>query len=151
MAYLYLVTSMTAIAAVSNRRDYSRHVGVGLIALAALLVLLLSVRPFGNQVEYSRHTRTQADIQEINRQLKLYKTMNGFYPTTEQGLQALVLRPDTDPRPLHWHQLHKELPKDPWQNDYVYVCPGIKHRDTYDLYSAGPSRKPGAGTDDWGE
>jgi general secretion pathway protein G len=137
--------------AASSRRDYSRHVGIGLITLAALLVLLLSIRPFGNQVEYGRHTRVQADIQGIGTQLKLYESINGFYPTTEQGLRALVVQPDTDPRPTRWHQLCKDVPKDPWQNDYIYMCPGQRHPESYDLYSAGPSRKPGAGTDDWGE
>jgi general secretion pathway protein G len=43
------------------------------------------------------------------------------------------------------------VPKDPWQNNYIYICPGIKNPNGYDLYSAGPSRKPGAGTDDWGD
>jgi general secretion pathway protein G len=77
--------------------------------------------------------------------------MNGFYPTTEQGLQALVTRPDTDPQPTRWYQLFKDVPKDPWQNTYIYRCPGIKHPDSYDLFSAGPDRKPDTSDDDWGE
>ena len=84
---------MSATAVTRSWRDYSRHVSVALIALAALLVLLLSVRPFGNQVEYNKHARIQADIQGISRQLKLYQSMNRFFPTTDQGLRALVDEP----------------------------------------------------------
>jgi general secretion pathway protein G len=73
--------------------------------------------------------------------------MNGFYPTTEQGLQALVTQPNTDPKPTRWYQLYKELPKDPWGSDYIYRCPGLKNPNGYDLYSAGPDRKPDT-TDD---
>jgi general secretion pathway protein G len=46
--------------------------------------------------------------------------------------------------------LYKELPKDPWQKDYIYVCPGVKDPSGYDLYSAGPDRKPDTADDDWG-
>jgi len=87
---------------------------------------------------------------EYARQLKLYESMNGFYPTTEQSLQALVTQPETDPRPTRWYQLYKELPKDPWQNDYIYLNPGLKNPNGYDLYSAGPDRKPDTADDDWG-
>ena len=120
------------------------------VTIIALLLGTAIYKLTGN-VEYARDTRVRADIQGISTQLRLYESMNGFYPTTEQGLQALVVQPDTDPRPTRWYQLYKEVPKDPWQNDYVYMCPGIKHPESYDLYSAGPSRKAGAGTDIWGD
>ena len=120
------------------------------VTIIALLLGTAIYKLTGN-VEYSRHVRVAADIQGINTQLKLYESMNGFFPTTDQGLQALVTQPDSDPRPTRWYQLYKEMPKDPWQNNYIYICPGLKNPNSYDLYSAGPSRKPGAGTDDWGD
>jgi len=120
------------------------------VTIIALLLGTAIYKLTGN-VEYARDTRVRADIQGINTQLKLYESMNGFFPTTDQGLQALVVQPDTDPRPTRWYQLYKEMPKDPWQNNYIYICPGLKNPNSYDLYSAGPSRKPGAGTDDWGD
>ena len=92
----------------------------------------------------------QADVQAIKTQLELYESMNGFYPTTEQGVQALVTRPTTDP-PARWYQLFKQPPKDPWGSDYIYRCPGQKHPDNYDLYSAGLDRRPDTEDDDWGE
>src|SRR3989442_11237568 len=89
------------------------------IMLVVTIIALLmgaAIYKLGGNVEYSRHVLIGADIQGINTQLKLYESMNGFLPTTEQGLQALVAQPDTDPRPVRWYQLYKELPKDPWQN-----------------------------------
>jgi len=122
-----------------------------LVVTIIALLLGTAIYKLGGNVEYSRHVRVAADIQGINTQLKLYESMNGFFPTTDQGLQALVTQPDTDPRPTRWYQLYKEMPKDPWQNNYIYICPGLKNPNSYDLYSAGPSRKPGAGTEDWGD
>ena len=122
-----------------------------LVVTIIALLLGAAIYKLGGNVEYSRHVRVAADIQGINTQLKLYESMNGFFPTTDQGLQALVTQPDTDPRPTRWYQLYREMPKDPWQNNYIYICPGIKNPNSYDLYSAGPSRKPGAGTEDWGD
>ena len=122
-----------------------------LVVTIIALLLGTAIYKLGGNVEYSRHVRVAADIQGINTQLKLYESMNGFFPTTDQGLQALVTQPDTDPRPTRWYQLYREMPKDPWQNNYIYICPGIKNPNSYDLYSAGPSRKPGGGTEDWGD
>jgi general secretion pathway protein G len=122
-----------------------------LVVTIIALLLGAAIYKLGGNVEYSRHVRVAADIQGINTQLKLYESMNGFFPTTDQGLQALVIQSDTDPKPTRWYQLYKDMPKDPWQNNYIYICPGIKNPNSYDLYSAGPSRKPGAGTDDWGD
>jgi general secretion pathway protein G len=94
--------------------------------------------------------RVQADVQAIKTQLQLYESMNGFFPTTDQGLQALVSQPQSDPRPTRWYQLFKELPKDPWGHDYIYRDPGLKNPGGYDLYSAGPDRMPDTSDDDWG-
>ncbi len=119
------------------------------VTIIALLMGAAIYKLSGN-VEYAKHTRVSGDIQGISTQLKLYESMNGFLPTTEQGLQALVVQPSTDPRPTRWYQLYKEMPKDPWQNDYIYLNPGRKNPNGYDLYSAGPDRKPDTADDDWG-
>jgi len=124
-----------------------------IMIVVTIIALLLgtAIYKLGGNVEYARHTRVQADIQGIGTQLRLYESMNGFYPTTEQGLQALVTQPSNDPLPSRWYQLYKEMPKDPWQNIYIYRCPGIKNPSGYDLYSAGPDRVPDTPDDDWGE
>ncbi len=121
--------------------------------VVTIIALLLGAAIYwqrGN-VEYARATRVDADVQGINTQLKLYESMNGFFPTTEQGLQALVIQPDTDPKPTRWYQLYSQIPKDPWQNPYVYRCPGTKNPNNYDLFSAGPDRKPDTADDLWGQ
>jgi general secretion pathway protein G len=120
------------------------------VTIIALLLGTAIYKLTGN-VEYARDTRVRADIQGINTQLKLYESMNGFFPTTDQGLEALVVQPDTDPKPTRWYQLYRDVPKDPWQNNYIYVCPGIKNPSSYDLYSAGPDRKPNTADDIWGD
>ena len=123
-----------------------------MIVVGIIVILLgLAINKIGNPTGFAKTTAVRADVQAIGTQLKLYESMNGFYPTTEQGLQALVAKPDTDPQPSRWFQLLKDVPKDPWQNNYIYRCPGIKHPDSYDLYSAGPDRKPDTQDDDWGD
>ena len=121
--------------------------------VVTIIALLLSaaIYKLSGNVEYARHTRIQGDISGIGTQLKLYESMNGFYPTTEQGLQALVTQATSEPRPSRWYQLYKDVPKDPWQNVYIYRCPGVKNPGSYDLYSAGPDRLPDTADDDWGE
>ena len=123
-----------------------------MIVISIIVVLLgLAISKIGNPTGFAKSTAVRADVQAIGTQLKLYESMNGFLPTTEQGLQALVTQPDTDPRPTRWYQLFKEVPKDPWQNPYIYRCPGIKNPTGYDLYSAGPDRLPDTADDDWGQ
>jgi general secretion pathway protein G len=124
------------------------------IMLVVTIIALLmgaAIYKMTGSVEYSKHVKISADIQSINTQLKLYESMNGFFPTTEQGLQALVVQPDSDPKPSRWYQLFQDRPKDAWQSDYVYRCPGTKNPNGYDLFSPGPDRKPDTADDDWGQ
>jgi general secretion pathway protein G len=123
-----------------------------IMLVVTIIGLLLTAAIFGfrGNVEYSRRVRVQGDIQGITTQLKLYESMNGFYPTTDQGLRALTVQPDTDPKPSRWLQLFDKVPKDPWQSDYIYRCPGLKNPNGFDLYSAGPDRVPDTADDDWG-
>ena len=93
----------------------------------------------------------KSDIQGITSQLRLYESINGFLPTTEQGLQALVTQPSTEPRPTRWYQLFKKVPKDPYGSNYIYLCPGRRNPNGFDLYSAGPDRKADTADDNWGE
>jgi general secretion pathway protein G len=121
-----------------------------LVVTIIALLLGAAIYKLGGNVEYSRHVRIASDIQGINTQLKLYESMNGFFPSSEQGLQALVVQPSSDPQPTRWYQLYKELPKDPWNNNYIYLNPGRKNPNGYDLYSAGQDRKADTADDDWG-
>ena len=119
------------------------------VTIIAILMGAAIYKLAGN-VEIAKHTAVSADVQALGTQLKLYESMNGFFPTTEQGLQALVTPPESDPKPARWYQLFKEVPKDPWHNNYIYRCPGIKNPGGYDLFSAGPDRIADTADDDGG-
>ncbi len=97
-----------------------------LVVSIIVIILGVAISKLGNTTAIAKTMRVQADVQAIKTQLQLYESMNGFYPTTEQGLQALVTQPDKDPRPARWYQLFKEMPKDPWGNEYIYRCPGLR-------------------------
>jgi len=115
-----------------------------------VIILGVAISKLGNTTAIAKTMRVQADVQAIKTQLQLYESMNGFFPTSEQGLQSLVTQPQNDPRPTRWYQLFKELPKDPWGSDYIYRNPGLKNPGGYDLYSAGPDRQADTSDDDWG-
>jgi general secretion pathway protein G len=121
-----------------------------LVVSIIVIILGVAISKLGNTTGIAKSMRVQADVQAIKTQLQLYESMNGFYPSTEQGLQALVSQPQNDPRPTRWYQLFKEMPKDPWGSDYIYRNPGVKNSGGYDLYSAGPDRQPDTSDDDFG-
>jgi general secretion pathway protein G len=108
--------------------------------LAGLIVPRIMDRP-----EEARRTKASIQIQAIEQALKLYKLDNGEYPTTEQGLQALVEAPSVGRLAKRWRKegyLEKgKVPKDPWGYDFVYIAPGL-HGD-FDLMSYGPDGEPG--------
>ena len=106
--------------------------------LAALVVPRIMDRP-----DEAKRVAAKADIGALQQALKLYRLDNGFYPSTDQGLQALVQRPASNPVPANWKQggYLDRLPKDPWQADYQYLNPG--QRGEIDVFSLGADRARG--------
>jgi len=106
--------------------------------LAAIVVPRLLERP-----EEARRTKATVDIKAIEEAIGLFKLDNGFYPSSEQGLQALVTKPETGRIPQHYHEggYLKKIPQDPWGNNYVYLSPGI--HDSYDIISYGADGEAG--------
>ena len=104
--------------------------------LAAIVVPRLMDRP-----DEAKRVAARADVAAIVQVLKLYRLDNGFYPTTDQGLGALVQRPTTNPVPGNWKQYLDRLPKDPWGGDYQYVHPGVCGE--IDVFSLGAARARG--------
>ena len=102
--------------------------------LAGLIVPRFMVRP-----EEAKQLKAKMQIESMETALKLYKLDNGFYPDTEQGLQALVEMPETGNLPKNWKSggyLEKgKLPRDPWGNEFVYLSPGV--HGEYDIVSYG--------------
>jgi general secretion pathway protein G len=86
-----------------------------------------------------RPVNAYAGAQALQAQLNIYARLNGFYPTAEQGLNALVSRPTTSPIPQNWSQLvfPAEL-IDPWHHPFVYRSPSPKDSTSFDLFSLGP-------------
>ena len=126
----------------------SRQRGFTLIEIMVVVVILavlgaLVVPKIIENVDKARVTRAAADIRAIQTALDLYRLDNFKYPTTEQGLQALVTQP-VDPTITNYRAggYLPTLPKDPWNNPYVYVSPGADGRD-YDIISYGRDGKPG--------
>ncbi len=125
-----------------------RHSGFTLIEIMVVVVILavlgaLVVPNILGKVDTARVTAAKTDINSIRTALDLYRLDNFKYPTTEQGLQALVKQP-ADPTITNYppHGYLPTLPKDPWGNPYVYVSPGSDGRD-YEITSYGRDGKPG--------
>jgi general secretion pathway protein G len=111
--------------------------------LAALVVPKIISRPDEARVVSAKH-----DIASLMQALKLYRLDNLRYPTTEQGLLALVVRPTNAPIPPNWKAggYVERLPKDPWGNPYPYLNPGL--HGEIDIFSFGADGAPGGeGTD----
>ena len=106
--------------------------------LASLVIPKIMSRP-----DDARLIAARQDISSLNQALKLYRLDNQNYPTTEQGLAALVQKPSSPPSPPNWKTggYIDRLPKDPWGNDYQYLNPGLKGE--IDVFSLGADGAPG--------
>jgi general secretion pathway protein G len=114
------------------------------IVILGILAGLIIPRIMGRPDE-ARRAKARIQIESLETALKLYRLDNGQYPSTEQGLQALVQQPSVGVDAKNWRQggyLEKaRVPKDPWSRDFVYISPGT-HGD-YDLSSLGADGEPG--------
>jgi len=108
------------------------------VFILALLAALVAPKIIGRSDD-AKIADAKVQIKHLETGLKLYKLDNGSYPTTEQGLQALIEKPTVGQIPKNWraegYLEGKKIPKDPWGNDYVYLSPG-EHGD-YDICSYG--------------
>ena len=105
--------------------------------LAAVLVPKVMDRP-----DEARKVKASQDIRALEAALNLYKLDNYDYPTTDQGLEALVSPPGIPPEPANWKEggYIDRLPTDPWQQPYQFLSPGAQ--GSIDIYSTGPDRQP---------
>jgi len=120
------------------------------ITILGILASLIAVKLMDRPGE-ARQLKAQMDIQSLETALKLYKLDNAFYPSTDQGLRALVEKPALGKVPTKWREggyLEKgALPKDPWDRDYLYLSPGVRNRD-FDLWSYGADGEEGGEGED---
>lgn len=123
-----------------------KQYGFSLIEIMVVVVILgilasIVVPRIMNRPDEARIVKAKQDVLAIQNALDLYKLDNGFYPSTDQGLIALVEKPTTNPMPRDWKPYLKSLPKDPWGRDYLYLNPG-QHGEI-DVFTLGADGQPG--------
>ena len=113
------------------------------IIILGLLASIIVPRIVG-RTDTAKRTAAAVTIKQLESALKLYRADNGFYPTTDQGLEALVTKPTTPPVPLRYSAdgYLDKVPTDPWGNQYIYLSPGI-HNPDYDIESYGADGEDG--------
>ena len=112
------------------------------VVILSILALVIVPRVI-DRPDQARAARAQSDIAAIQGAINLYRLDNFRYPTTEQGLAALVTRPSTEPVPQNWatNGYMDRVPQDPWGRTYQYLQPGV-HGD-FDVFSYGADGTPG--------
>ena len=135
-------------------RKFLKPVSADGFTLLELLVVLVILGTLAGFVTYryleapekAKIVRAQQDIEAISGALKMFKIHNGFFPTTEQGLEALVRKPETGRPAKNWQDggyIEKgKVPRDSWGNDFKDLSPGI-HNPDFDLWSMGPDGEDG--------
>jgi general secretion pathway protein G len=128
----------------SDSRGFTLIEIMVVIIILGILAVYIGPKIMGRPEE-AKQVKAKVDISALETALKLYKLDNGVYPSTEQGLQALIEKPESGHVPAKWRDggyLDKnKVPKDPWKNDFVYLSPGV-HSD-FDIISYGSDGVPG--------
>jgi general secretion pathway protein G len=130
--------------AYSRQRGFTLLEIIVVVFILSILVALVAPRIIG-RTDDARIADTRLQIKNFETALKLYRLDNGFYPDTQQGLDALVEKPTTGRIPSKYppggYLEKKKIPPDPWGNPYIYVSPGL-HGD-FDIISRGADGKEG--------
>jgi general secretion pathway protein G len=119
------------------------------IVILGLLAALVVPKLIG-RTEEAKQTQTRLQIKNIEQALQLFKLDNGFYPTTEQGIEALVRAPEVGRVPKNYRKggYLDRVPKDAWDNPYMYASPGADGDRDYDITSYGADGVPGGDGED---
>ncbi len=128
-----------------NHRGFTLIEIMVVVIILGLLAGLVLPRVLG-QEEKARISAAKTQIRAIEGALDSFKLDNGFYPATDQGLDALIKKPETGRIPNKWREggylKPARIPKDPWGRDYVYIAPGNEGRE-YEITSYGADNEPG--------
>jgi len=128
-----------------NQKGFTLIEIMVVVIILGLLAGLVLPRILG-QEEKAKFEAAKVQIRSLEDALDAYKLDNGFYPTTDQGLEALIKKPEAGRIPLKWRDggylKPSRIPKDPWGKDFVYLSPGNENRE-YDIVSLGADGEPG--------
>ena len=110
-----------------------------MVMVMAIIAVLVGgvIGLMGDFSEGARVQQAGSDMTTLRSSLIQYKTLAGRYPTSAQGLQSLVTKPTSAPKPKKWVNVMKSIPLDPWGNPYQYKMPGTKDTSTYEIISFG--------------
>ncbi len=129
---------MTALNIGQSKKGFTLIELLVVILILGLLAGIVGPRLFGHTDE-AKQTKARVQIENLSSAVKMYKLDNGVFPTTEQGLEALVVQPQSGNIPKKWKKggylAKKQVPKDPWGNDYIFISPG--NNDDFDISSLG--------------
>lgn len=127
---------------ISRQRGFTLLEIMVVVVILGMLVAIVAPNVLENQ-DKAMVEKARADIQALEQAFDMYKLDNSIYPSTDQGVQALVDKPSGSPEPRNYRSggYIKRLQKDPWGNDYQYIQPG--ENGPYDLYSLGADGQPG--------
>lgn len=128
-----------------SEQGYTLLEVVAVLTLMAALLTLVTPNII-KELKKGQAKAARAQVQSLKNVLNSYYMDNSCYPTTEQGLKALVEKPTIPPVPETWDGPYledKNIPRDPWGEELRYICPGVHNPDKYDLYSLGSDKKEG--------
>ncbi len=127
-----------------NQKGFTLLEIIVVVFILSILVALVAPRIIG-RTDDARITDAKLQIKNFEMALKLFKLDNGFYPDTQQGLEALIEKPTVGRIPPKYRDggylEQKKIPLDPWGSPYIYLCPGL-HGD-FDIISYGADGKEG--------
>ncbi len=130
----------------------SKH---GFTLLEIMLVVMIIALLVGGAIKFlmpnldiGKGVRVQGDVSAISTSLMVYENTFGLLPSTDQGLKALIVKPEGEPHPRGWRQLMTDMPRDPYtQQEYHYENPGKHNPTSYDVYSVGKDKVPNTADD----
>jgi len=139
--------TLSGSAGMSARREGFTLIELMMVVIIIGILAAMVVPRIVGSADKARKGVAKADISTIGSALDMYEMENGAFPTTEQGLKALVEKPS--PAPQNWSgpYLKKGEPMDPWQRLYRYACPPVNNSMDYDLWSSGADGRDGTEDD----
>ena len=130
----------------SRRRGFTLIEIMAVVLIMGLLMAVVGVN-IKSQIDKARLATARAQITQLENALEFYRMDNGRYPTTEQGLRALVNKPTGDPEPRNYppggYLKKSDALLDPWQEPFQYANPGNRNPHSFDLWSLGADAAPG--------